>query len=288
ERAGVVYRRASGTRRRSPAPARSSWRLAEASPHRPGKRPCTPPDNGALGHRVPDGTAGIRRGICRRAELQRRRRRTGTAAPIPAELVRRHWRHRGLESTRRVAASPRGDWTRDPAAASDVNPAAVELLRANIGTNRVDRVAAQEGDAHRILEKVAPVDRIILDLPHTAFDHLPDAFAAIGASGVVHVYRILERADERAAADRIRAIAAQADLEIRDLQLHTVRAYSPTQHHVAFDVTVVRASHRAAPGRSPSASRTSPTTGTPARGRRSARTARRLATRGRRSRHSGR
>ena len=172
--------------------------------------------------------------------------------------------------------------------ASDVNPAAVELLRANIGTNRVDRVAAHEGDAHRILEKVAPVDRIILDLPHTAFDHLPDAFAAIGASGVVHVYRILERADERAAADRIRAIAAQADLEIRDLQLHTVRAYSPTQHHVAFDVTVVRASHRAAPGRSPSASRTSPTTGTPARGRRSARTARRLATRGRRSRHSGR
>src|SRR2546425_613815 len=79
-----------------------------------------------------------------------------------------------------------------------------------------------------------------------------------------------------------------AALEISNLQLHTVRASSPTQHHVAFDVTVVRASHRAAPGRSPSASRTSPTTGTPARGRRSARTARRLATRGRRSRHSGR
>ena len=113
-RAGVVYRRAAGTRRRSPAPARGSWRLAEASPHRTRKRLCTPPDNGALGHRVPDGTAGLRRGIRRHAELQRRRRRTGTAAPIPAELVRRHWRHRGLENTRRIAAPPRGHWTRDP------------------------------------------------------------------------------------------------------------------------------------------------------------------------------
>ena len=172
--------------------------------------------------------------------------------------------------------------------ASDVNPAAVELLRANIGANRADRIAAHEGDARRILEKVAPVDRIILDLPHTAFDHLPDAFAAIGARGVVHVYRILERADEPAAEDRIRAVAVEAGFQVAALRTHPVRAYSPTQRHVAFDVTVVRASHRAAPGTSPSASRTSPTTGTPARGRRSARTARRSAARGHRNRHSAR
>ena len=172
--------------------------------------------------------------------------------------------------------------------ASDVNPAAVELLGANIGANRAARVATHEGDARHILRQIAPVDRVILDLPHTAFDYLPDAFAAIGARGVVHVYRILERADERAAADRIRGMAAQAGMEIRDLQLHTVRAYSPTQHHVAFDVTVVRASHRADPGTSPSASRTSPTKETPTTGRRSGRTSRRSEAPGHQSRHSAR
>src|SRR2546422_3774891 len=78
--------------------------------------------------------------------------------------------------------------------ASDVNPAAVELLRANIGANRVDRIVAHEGDARRILDQIAPGDRIILDLPHTAFDHLRDALAAIEARGDVHVYRILARA----------------------------------------------------------------------------------------------
>ncbi len=172
--------------------------------------------------------------------------------------------------------------------ASDVNPAAVALLRANVGANRIDRVATYEGDAHQILEQIRPVDRVILDLPHTAFDHLGHSFAALGARGVVHVYRILERADERAAADRIRAIVAQAGLEVTDLRLHTVRAYSPTQQHVAFDVTVVRGSRRAGLGTSPSVSHRSRMKSTPTTGRRSGRTVRRSAPRGPRKRRSTR
>ena len=172
--------------------------------------------------------------------------------------------------------------------ASDVNPAAVALLRANVGANRIDRVATHEGDARQILERIRPVDRVILDLPHTAFDHLGHAFAALGASGVVHVYRILERADERAAAGRIQAIAAQAGMEVKELRLHTVRAYSPTQHHVAFDVTVVRGSRRAGPGTSPSVARKSRRKATPTTGRPSGRTVRRSGPRGPRRRRSTR
>jgi tRNA (guanine37-N1)-methyltransferase len=172
--------------------------------------------------------------------------------------------------------------------ASDVNPAAVALLRANVRANRIDRIVTHEGDARSVLERIRPVDRVILDLPHTAFDHLSDAFAALGARGVVHVYRILDRADERAAADRIQAIAAQAGMEIKDLRLHTVRAYSPTQHHVAFDVTVVRASRRAGLGTSPSVSRRSRTPQTPAGGRRSGRSVRRSAARAPQKRRSTR
>ena len=172
--------------------------------------------------------------------------------------------------------------------ASDVNPAAVALLRANVGANRIDRVATHEGDARQVLERIRPVDRVIIDLPHTAVDHLGHAFAALGASGVVHVYRILERADEIAAAGRIEAIAAHSGMEIKELRLHTVRAYSPTQHHVAFDVTVVRASHHAGPGTSPSVARRSRTKATPTTGRRSGRTVRRSAPRGPRKRRSTR
>ncbi len=124
--------------------------------------------------------------------------------------------------------------------ASDANPRAVELLRMNVAANRADRVASHERDARRILKEVAPVDRVILDLPHSAFNFLPDAFAALGGRGTVHAYRILERADEPEAVEQIRAMAARSDLRVTALRSHPVRAYSPTQHHIAFDVTVAR------------------------------------------------
>ena len=125
--------------------------------------------------------------------------------------------------------------------ASDANPVAVALLRANVAANRADLVTTHEGDARQVLRQVAPVDRIILDLPHTAFDFLEDAFRAIRDRGEVHVYRILERAGEGEAAERIRGIARRTGHRAKDVHIHHVRAYSPTQHHVGFDVTVDRA-----------------------------------------------
>lgn len=122
--------------------------------------------------------------------------------------------------------------------ASDANPAAVEFLRRNVAANRVGRVEVRAGDARDVLRAAAPVDRIILDLPHSAMDFLPDALAALGSHGTVHVYGILEDADRE---DRVRAIREAVESSGRtaaSVEVHVVRAYAPTQHHVAFDVMV--------------------------------------------------
>ena len=124
--------------------------------------------------------------------------------------------------------------------ASDVNPVAVELLRANVAVNRADRVTVGEGDAREILRRIAPVDRVILDLPHSAREFLNDALAATGAHGTIHLYRIVEAAEEMETVDAIRASARAEGVRIVDLTRRHVRAYSPTRHHVAFDVTVAR------------------------------------------------
>ena len=124
--------------------------------------------------------------------------------------------------------------------ASDANPAAVELLRANVAANRADRVTVAEGDARTILRRVAPVDRIILDLPHTAPEFLNDALASMGARGTIHLYQIVEQAEETDTIDTVRAAGRAAGFRILDLRTRHVRAYSPTRHHVAFDVTVAR------------------------------------------------
>ena len=124
--------------------------------------------------------------------------------------------------------------------ASDANPDAVALLRKNVAVNRADRVEAREGDGHETLRAIAPVGRVILDLPHSAMDFLPAALDALAPVGTVHLYGILSPLSRDDRITDIRESVARADRRIRDLVVHDVRAYSPTQHHVAFDVTVDR------------------------------------------------
>jgi tRNA G37 N-methylase Trm5 len=59
--------------------------------------------------------------------------------------------------------------------------------------------------------------------------------------GTVHVYRILEQAEEADAVIAIRSAVHEVGLRTETIRSRHVRAYSPTQHHVAFDVTVARA-----------------------------------------------
>jgi len=125
--------------------------------------------------------------------------------------------------------------------ASDANPVAVRFLRANVAANRAERITVLEGDARAVLKRVAPVDRVILDLPHSAMDYLPPAFGALADEGTVHLYAILERAEESERGDVVKALAEKAGFLIRGLSHHQVRAYSPTKYHTAFDVTVARA-----------------------------------------------
>jgi tRNA (guanine37-N1)-methyltransferase len=124
--------------------------------------------------------------------------------------------------------------------ASDANPVAVDLLRRNVAANRADRVQIREGDARTVLREAGPLDRVILDLPHSATEFLPEALGSLRPGGTVHVYAIVDDADRE---DRLATIAAAvgwAGGRLKAIQTHIVRAYSATQHHVAFDVTVGR------------------------------------------------
>jgi len=122
--------------------------------------------------------------------------------------------------------------------ASDANPIAVELLRRNVAVNRAARVEVREGDARTVLRETAPLDRIILDLPHSAMDFLPDALRALGPRGTLHLYGILEDASREDRVQAIRQSVEQSGRHVEGIRPHVVRAYSPTQHHTAFDVTV--------------------------------------------------
>jgi tRNA (guanine37-N1)-methyltransferase len=125
--------------------------------------------------------------------------------------------------------------------ASDANPIAVKLLRENVATNRTDHVTVLEGEVRSILRGLPPLDRVILDLPHSAMDYLPESLRALGDHGTVHLYAIHERADERNRLEAIDSTVRATGFRVTHLSVHHVRAYSPTKYHTAFDVTVARA-----------------------------------------------
>jgi tRNA (guanine37-N1)-methyltransferase len=124
--------------------------------------------------------------------------------------------------------------------ASDANPWAVELLRTNVASNRANRITIRAGEAQSILKQIAPVDRVILDLPHSALDFLPHALASLRTTGTVHVYGIVGASEEVEREDAIRSIARDSGFHVTNLAIRHVRAYSPSQYHTAFDVTVGR------------------------------------------------
>ena len=121
--------------------------------------------------------------------------------------------------------------------AADNNPAAVEYLRRNIRLNRASNVEPLLTDARELPGKVPPVDRIVMNLPHSAFGFLPVALKLLGPGGTIHLYDIIGREGKPARmAELERAVeAAGRKLGRKDLRL--VRGYSAASSNYVFDLS---------------------------------------------------
>lgn len=120
--------------------------------------------------------------------------------------------------------------------AVDINPVAVEYLRRNIVMNKAIGVEAVLADARDAVRSVPPVDRIIMNLPHTAWQFLPDAILACANDATIHYYEILNEPEGRPA--KIEAAGHRVGREVEVVGMHEVRSYSPSEVHYAFDIKV--------------------------------------------------
>lgn len=116
----------------------------------------------------------------------------------------------------------------------DVNPRAVALARENAAWNKVqDPVDVLVGDARRVVPALeARFDRVVMNLPHSAPEHVPKALPRLEDEGVIHLGAMLpkDHADEQA-----QAIADEHDVELLDLV--NVRPYNPAVAHYTLDLT---------------------------------------------------
>ena len=78
----------------------------------------------------------------------------------------------------------------------DANPHAIEFLSANIARNKVDGVGAYNGDARELAPSLGPADRIIMNLPHSAHEFLPEALKSAAPDAWLHVYQVADKGNE--------------------------------------------------------------------------------------------
>ncbi len=111
--------------------------------------------------------------------------------------------------------------------ASDINPYAIEYLRENIRLNKVSNVVPILGDAREVAGQIGEkVDRVIMNLPHSAYEFLPYAMSVLKKGGKINYYEILPKdvnLEER---------FAGLDIQVRDV--HRVHEYSPSKTLFAF------------------------------------------------------
>jgi tRNA (guanine37-N1)-methyltransferase len=120
--------------------------------------------------------------------------------------------------------------------AIDVNPDAVRYLEENIRLNKAGSVVPILGDARDEIAKLETADRIIMNLPHHAWDFLPDAVRALRPGGTVHYFEIMEEDDLERRLGDLKDVAVREGRVLKVLACRKVKSYSPTMGFFAFDL----------------------------------------------------
>ena len=122
--------------------------------------------------------------------------------------------------------------------AADINPAAIGYLKENIRLNKVSGVEPILSDARELPGRVPPADRIIMNLPHSAFDFLPEALEMLSPGGTVHLYDIIPRDKKAERREAVEAAVEAAGRKPASCHLRLVRGYSTMESHFVFDLRV--------------------------------------------------
>jgi len=113
---------------------------------------------------------------------------------------------------------------------SDINPAAVIMMKENCLDNRCTNILPLLADSGR-LSKILPwkFDRVVMNLPLLAPEYLGEAFRLCRPGGTIHCYALVSSEGEH-----LEKIRSFQPCKVRE---HQVRSYSPGKWHTVYDIT---------------------------------------------------
>jgi len=118
----------------------------------------------------------------------------------------------------------------------DLNPDAECFVRRNMELNHIDKIVPITGDAAEKIKGLPNADRVIMNLPQMAETFLPDALSRTKAGGIIHLHKIIERAELEGFKERLKKDSHSAGYEISIVDQTELKTYSPTMSVYVFDI----------------------------------------------------
>jgi tRNA (guanine37-N1)-methyltransferase len=118
----------------------------------------------------------------------------------------------------------------------DLNPDAFELMKRNIGMNRTSEIVPLCGDSRIMIKELPSADRIIMNLPRTAYIFLSDALQNLKKGGMIHLYMISEKELFPETVSKIMDDMKEKGFDICTERMIELKSYSPTMGVYVLDL----------------------------------------------------
>lgn len=124
--------------------------------------------------------------------------------------------------------------------AIEMNPNAFNFLKKNVELNKLKNVDVFLGDAKQLSSKLKGIaDRVIMNLPHSAFEFLEQAVTVLSdRKGTIHYYDIKEEGYFEQIVGEIKKVIEENGRFIEDVSVKKVRSYAPRRFIIAIDFNI--------------------------------------------------
>jgi tRNA (guanine37-N1)-methyltransferase len=124
--------------------------------------------------------------------------------------------------------------------AFEINPVAVYYLKKNIELNNITNVIACLGNARDMAPEFrGAAQRVVMNLPHSAFEFLGEALMTLDAAGgFIHYYDVKPENEFAYTVDKVKEAIVQHGRTVDHLDFKKVRSYAPRRYHIVLDIKV--------------------------------------------------
>ena len=126
--------------------------------------------------------------------------------------------------------------------AIDKNREAIRLAQMNVKQNRVldmvEVIHADTNDIEKVLSRKA--DRIIMNLPFSAYRFFPLALSISACMSRIHYYDIIEEENIKARIDVLKKVATEHNFVLSEVSIRKIKTYGPREFYIGIDITATK------------------------------------------------